>query len=65
MHFKGQDIQLTVGGAIYPNDTLDFDELFKIVNTNLYKSKSSGGNTITFYTHREVLFIEFLFFWWK
>jgi len=39
MHFKGQDIQLTasVGGVIYPNDTFDFDELFKIADTNLYK----------------------------
>lgn len=49
MFIKGHQIRLTasIGIANYLSPTTNVEELFKIADENLYKSKADGGNTYT------------------
>ncbi|WP_239585579.1 PAS domain S-box protein [Lysinibacillus composti] len=49
MYIKGHEIRLTasIGVATYLSPTTNVEELFKIADENLYKSKDRGGNTFT------------------
>ncbi|KGR90114.1 hypothetical protein CD30_13235 [Ureibacillus massiliensis 4400831 = CIP 108448 = CCUG 49529] len=49
MYINGNEINITasIGIACYPSDTKDIDQLFKIADNNLYRSKDLGGNTYT------------------
>nr|WP_106778978.1 PAS domain S-box protein [Lysinibacillus timonensis] len=50
MYFKEHEIQVTasIGISFYPVDTTSVEELFKLADNNLYKSKELGRNMFTF-----------------
>lgn len=43
-------ITLSIGVAIYPNDSSNVGELYKFADSALYSAKSQGRNNIQFYT---------------
>lgn len=45
-------ISTSIGIALYPSDSTDFDSLLKLADTALYHAKESGRNTYRFYTER-------------
>ncbi len=49
MYINGHEVTITasIGIACYPTTTKDMEELFKIADNNLYRSKDHGGNTYT------------------
>jgi diguanylate cyclase (GGDEF)-like protein len=46
-------IQISIGIALCPNTSHDYDELFQFADIALYKSKRNGKNLYTFYTQGE------------
>ncbi len=51
VHFENHTIHVTlsVGGANYPENTEDLEELFSLADRCLYQSKAKGRNSITLY----------------
>ncbi|MDD1622103.1 MAG: EAL domain-containing protein [Methylococcaceae bacterium] len=45
-------ISTSLGIALYPSDSTDFDTLLKLADTALYHAKDCGRNTYRFYTER-------------
>ncbi len=43
--------RMSVGVALYPNDGLDSDTLLKNADAAMFKAKSDGGHTYSFYDH--------------
>ena len=48
-------VTISVGGCIYPDDARDEQELFRLSDRALYKSKEMGKNRVTFYTEGKSL----------
>jgi len=43
-------VTISVGGCIYPDDAKDEQELFRLADRALYRSKNEGKNRVTFYS---------------
>ncbi|WP_282109883.1 EAL domain-containing protein [Shewanella algicola] len=43
---------ISIGIALYPNDSLDAKELLRQADSAMYHSKEQGRNTYTFFTHK-------------
>lgn len=43
------NINISIGVALYPNDSTNYDELYDLSDTALYFSKNNGKNISTFY----------------
>lgn len=54
-HYKDQIIQGTcsIGGAMFPKDARNLDQLIKLADNMLNESKSSGQNQVRIYTGKE------------
>jgi len=49
IYYEEQEIKITlsVGGACFPDNTDNSEDLFKLADSSLYKSKSNGRNQVT------------------
>jgi len=48
-------VTISIGGCIYPDDARDEQELFRLSDRALYKSKEEGKNRVTFYARESEL----------
>lgn len=54
IHIEGQELStsLSIGIAVYPDDSRDVDTLLNLADTAMYSAKESGRNVYRFYTEQ-------------